>query len=129
MLGVARKILCAEDFEPWDTNVRKDFLCTWYHNRSKKVKTVSRKECMEDEDSGINTSPDLAGDFAEQVVGENFCQWFKAALSPKDMAILELRGSVRLSGDSGQAWVQDSQRGCQADGGHRLIQCEEEAGR
>ena len=92
MLDVVREMPCAEDFEPWDTNVRKDFLRKWYHTRSKRVKTVSLEECMEDEDSGIHAvAGPAAEDFTEQVAGEDFCQRFKATLSPKDMAILELR--------------------------------------
>ena len=47
---------------------------------------------MEDEDSGIHAVADPAAeDFTEQVAGEDFCQRFKATLSPRDMAILELR--------------------------------------
>ena len=47
---------------------------------------------MEDEDSGIHAiAAPAAGDFTEQVAGEDFCRRFKATLSPKDMAILELR--------------------------------------
>jgi len=55
------------------------------------VQTVSLEECMEDGDSGIQALPDPAGDFTGQVEGEDFCQRFKATLSEKDMAILELR--------------------------------------
>lgn len=91
MLETVREMSCDEDFEPWDTNVRKDFLRKWYHTRSKRVQTVSLEACMEDEDSGINSLPDPAGDFTGQVEGEDFCQRFKATLSEKDMAILELR--------------------------------------
>ena len=91
MLETVREMSCDEDFEPWDTNVRKDFLRKWYHTRSKRVQTVSLEACMEDEDSGIHSLPDPAGDFTGQVEGEDFCQRFKATLSQKDMAILELR--------------------------------------
>ena len=91
MLETVREMSCDEDFEPWDTNVRKDFLRKWYHTRSKRVQTVSLEACMEDEDSGIHSLPDPAGDFTGQVEGEDFCQRFKATLSEKDMAILELR--------------------------------------
>ena len=91
MLEAVREMPCDEDFEPWDTNVRKDFLRKWYHTRSKRVQTVSLEACMEDEDSGIHSLPDPAGDFTGQVEGEDFCQRFKATLSEKDMAILELR--------------------------------------
>ena len=82
---------CAEDFEPWDTNVRKDFFRKWYHTRSKRVQTVSLEECLEDENSGICSIPDPVGDFTAYVEAEDFCQRFKATLSEKDMAILELR--------------------------------------
>ena len=91
MLETVREMSCDEDFEPWDTNVRKDFLRKWYHTRSKRVQTVSLEACMEDEDSGIHSLPDPAGDFTGQVEGEDFGQRFKATLSEKDMAILELR--------------------------------------
>lgn len=91
MLEVIRDMPCDEDFEKWDTNVRKDFLRKWYHTRSKRVQTVSLEECMEDENSNIHSLPDPKGDFTEQVESEDFCQRFKATLSQKDMAILELR--------------------------------------
>ena len=91
ILEVIRNMPCEEDFERWDTNVRKDFLRKWYHTRSKRVQTVSLEECMEDEDSRIHSIPDPKGDFTEQVESEDFCQRFKATLSQKDMAILELR--------------------------------------
>lgn len=91
MLEVIRDVPCEEDFENWDTNVRKDFLRKWYHTRSKRVQTVSLEECMEDENSNIHSLPDPKGDFTEQVESEDFCQRFKTTLSQKDMAILELR--------------------------------------
>ncbi|MDE7172511.1 MAG: hypothetical protein K2O11_11670 [Oscillospiraceae bacterium] len=91
MLDVIREMPCDEDFEPWDTNARKDFLRKWHHTRSKRVQTVSLEECMEDGGSGIHALPDPAGDFTGQVEGEDSCQRFKATLSEKDMAILELR--------------------------------------
>lgn len=91
MLEVIRDMPCEEDFERWDTNVRKDFLRKWYHTRSKRVQTVSLEECMEDEDSNIHSLPALEGDFTEQVESEDFCRRFKATLSQKDMSILELR--------------------------------------
>lgn len=91
MLDVIRDMPCEEDFEKWDTNVRKDFLRKWYHTRSKRVQTVSLEECMEDEDSNIHSLPALEGDFTEQVESKDFCRRFKATLSQKDMSILELR--------------------------------------
>lgn len=91
VLDAVRKMPCDEDFEPWDTNVRKDFLRKWYHTRSKRVQTVSLEACIEDENSGIHEIADPAGDFTMQVEAEDFCQRFKATLSDKDMEILELR--------------------------------------
>ena len=91
MLEVIREMPCDEDFMNWDTNVRKDFLRKWYHTRSKRVQTVSLEECMEGEDSKIHSLPAPEGNFTGQVEGEDFCQRFKATLSQKDMAILELR--------------------------------------
>ena len=91
ILDTVREMPCTEDFEPWDTNVRKDFLRKWYHTRSKRVQTVSLEECLEDESSGIRSIPDPAGDFTAYVEAEDFCQRFKATLSEKDMAILELQ--------------------------------------
>ena len=91
VLEVVREIPCDEDFEKWDTNVRRDFLRKWYHTRSKRVQTVSLEGCMEDEGSSIHSLPAPEGDFTERVEAEDFCQRFKATLSEKDMAILELR--------------------------------------
>ena len=34
ILGAVRETPCDEDFEKWDTHVRKDFLRKWYHTRS-----------------------------------------------------------------------------------------------
>ncbi len=82
---------CDEDFESFNTNVRKDFLRKWYHTRSKRVQTVSLEACLEDEDSGIHAIADPAVDFTAQVEGKDFLQRFKGTLSEKDMAILELR--------------------------------------
>lgn len=91
VLEVVREIPCDEDFEKWDTNVRRDFLRKWYHSRSKRVQTVSLEVCMEDEGSSIHSLPAPEGDFTERVEAEDFCQRFKATLSEKDMAILESR--------------------------------------
>lgn len=133
LLDVVREMPCAEDFEPWDTNVRKDFLRKWYHTRAKKVKTVSLEACMEDEDSGIHAVADpAAGDFTEQIAGEDFCQRFKATLSPKDMAILELRvegyGYQEIADKLGYKTHSAVAKRMEAIK-RRFIQYEEEAGR
>lgn len=61
MLEVVREMPCDEDFEKWDTNVRKDFLRKWYHTRSKRVQTVSLEECMEDGTAKSTLSPPRTG--------------------------------------------------------------------
>ena len=91
ILDVVREMPCDEDFEKWDTNVRKDFLRKWYHTRSKKVQTVSLETCLEDEEHGIHEIEDASGGFEDHVAAEDFYEKFKARLSQKDMAILELR--------------------------------------
>ena len=91
ILKVVREMPCDEDFERWDTNVRKDFIRKWYHTRSKRVKMVSLEEYMEDEESSIHAIEDTSGGFEDNVIAEDFCERFKATLSKKDMEILELR--------------------------------------
>ena len=92
MLEAVREMHCHEDFEKWDTHVRKDFLRKWYHTRSKRVRTVSLEACMEDKDSKIHSLPAPEGDVAEQAAEKDFCNRFKAALPERDRTILELRG-------------------------------------
>lgn len=92
ILEAVREMPCDEDFEKWDTHVRKDFLRKWYHTRSKWVRTVSLEACMEDKDSKIYSLPAPEGDVAEQAAEKDFCNRFKAALSERDRTILELRG-------------------------------------
>jgi len=91
ILDVVKEMPSDEDFEKWDTNVRKDFLRKWYHTRSKRVRTVSLEACLEDDDHGIYEIEDISSCYADNVVAEDFCERFKARLSQKDMEILELR--------------------------------------
>lgn len=90
ILDAVKEMPCHEDFMEWDTNVRKDFLHKWYHTRTK-IKMVSLEACMEDEEHGIHYIEDVSINYRENVRAEDFCQRFKARLSPKDMEILELR--------------------------------------
>lgn len=120
MLEVIRDMPCDEDFEKWDTNVRKDFLRKWYHTRSKRVQTVSLEECMEDEDSNIHSLPDPKGDFTEQVESEDFCQRFKAPPIPKGYGNFgSAGGGIHTGRNCRQAGVQDPQCRDQADGGNQ----------
>lgn len=91
IFDVVKEMPCEEDFEQWDTNVRKDFLRKWYHTRSKRVQTVSLEACIEDEGHGIHEIEDVSCRFENTVIAEDFCERFKSTISPKDMEILELR--------------------------------------
>lgn len=108
ILDVVREMPCHEDFEEWNTNVRKDFVRKWYHTRSKRVKMVSLEECLADENHPIYEIP--VEDFTHAVISDDCIQQFKAQLSPKDTAILELRVGVHLRGNRRKTRLQDPQR-------------------
>ena len=92
ILDVIKEMPCDEDFEPWDINVRKDFLRKWYHTRAKKVQTVSLEEMMEsDEDGSIFYIPDATQNVEAYVIAKDFAERFLATLSEKDRQIVELR--------------------------------------
>lgn len=92
MLDVVREMPCDEDFEQWDTNVRKDFLRKWYHTRSKKVQVVSLEELMEsDEDDSIFYLPDSAQNVEDYVIAKDFVERFLATLPERDRQIVQLR--------------------------------------
>lgn len=92
MLDVVREMPCDEDFEQWDTNVRKDFLRKWYHTRSKKVQIVSLEELMEsDEDDSIFYLPDPTQNVEEYVIAKDFVERFLATLPERDRQIVQLR--------------------------------------
>jgi hypothetical protein len=80
IFDVVKEMPCDEDFEPWNTNVRKDFLRKWYHTRSKRVQTVSLEACLEDDAHGIHEIEDISSRFEDGVLAEDFCERFKARL-------------------------------------------------
>ncbi len=92
MLDVVREMPCDEDYEPWDTNARKDFLRKWYHTRSKRVQTVSLEELMEaDEDGSIFYLPDPTQNVEDYVIAKDFAERFLATLPERDRQIALLR--------------------------------------
>ena len=91
ILDAVKEMPCEEDFERWNTNVRIDFVRKWYHTRSKKVKTISLDECLEDDEHGVFYVEDKSAYYEDKVIAEDFCEKFKARLSDKDLMILELR--------------------------------------
>ena len=80
----------------------------------------------------LTVADPAAGDFTEQIAGEDFCQRFKATLSPKDMAILELRvegyGYQEIADKLGYKTHSAVVKRMEAIK-RRFIQYEEEAGR
>jgi RNA polymerase sigma factor (sigma-70 family) len=91
VLDIVKKFPCEEDFEKWDTNVRIDFLRSWYHYRSTNVQTVSLETCLEDEEHSIYDIEDESANIEDTIAAEDFYQRFKDRLSQKDMEILQLR--------------------------------------
>ena len=91
MLDVIKHMPCDEDFENWDTNVRKDFLRKWHHTRSKKVRSVSLEAMKENEENGFQEIEDVSSRFEESIVAEDYCEKFKERLSTRDTEILGLR--------------------------------------
>lgn len=92
ILDVVREMPCDEDYEPWDTNARKDFLRKWYHTRSKRVQTVSLEDLMEaDEDGSIFYLPDPTQNVEDYVIAKDFAERFLATLPERDRQITLLR--------------------------------------
>jgi len=91
ILDAVKEMPCDQDFEKWDTNVRKDFLRKWYHTRSKRVQQVSLEACIEDAASDFHKITDASTGFEESVIAEDYCQRFKERLTQRDIEIFELR--------------------------------------
>ena len=90
-LDAVREMPCEEDFEPWNTWVRKDFRRKWYHTRAKWVQTVSLEICIEDESNGIYQLPNASIGFENDLAEQDYFEKFKESLSKNDLVILSLR--------------------------------------
>lgn len=91
VLDAVREMPCDEDFEPRNSNVRRDFIRKWYHTRAKGVQMVSLEACMEDVDGHIHEVEDASATFEDSVIAEDFCERFEATLSQRDIEILAMR--------------------------------------
>ncbi len=91
MLDLIREMPCSEDFEPRNTNVRKDFVRKWYHTRSKKVKMISLESLQEDETGLHHEIADPTHPIESQWMSQDYCQRFMDTLSEKNKQILALR--------------------------------------
>ncbi|NLB91674.1 MAG: hypothetical protein GX786_10715, partial [Clostridiales bacterium] len=90
-LDIQKAMPCFEDFEPWESNVRKDFIRRWYHTRSKWVKTISLESYKENKGNNPYEVEDPSSFFEKDIAMEDFYQKFKEILSKRDGEILELR--------------------------------------
>lgn len=90
ILDVVREMPCDEDFENWDTNVRKSFLRKWYHTRSKRVTTTSLERSLDNGQHEIFKLEDTTF-LEDSILSEMSYQHFKDSLSPQDATILDLR--------------------------------------
>ena len=90
IIDLVKELPCDEDFEKWNTNIRKDFIRKWYHTRAK-TKTVSLESCLKNEKHAIYDIPDNQPSVAENFELSERIERFKARLSAKDSEILELR--------------------------------------
>ncbi len=91
MLEVIKEMPCDEDFEPRNSNVKKDFLRKWYHTRNKKVKSISLESYLDDENNSFHDMVDHSSSFEEAIVAEDYANGFIETLSEKDMEILNMR--------------------------------------
>lgn len=91
LLDTLRQMPCEEDFEKWNSNVRKAFVRRWYHTRSKKVQSLSLEACLEDGYGGLRFIPDSSQDVEEVVASQDYVDRFMATLSQRDADILRLR--------------------------------------
>lgn len=94
VLQISQEDRCFEDFDFRPSNQKTDFYRKWYHTRTKHPQ-ISLEEYQENyaESHGGQEwdVPDPSQDMREAVESQILVDQFKATLSEKDLAILELR--------------------------------------
>ncbi len=94
VIQVAQEYRCFEDFDFRKSNQKTDFIRQWYHTRTKHPQIsleAYRENYAENHDGQEWDAPDTLEDVQEAVVSQATVEQFKATLSEKDMAILEMR--------------------------------------
>jgi len=94
VIQVAQEFRCFEDFDFRKSNQKTDFIRRWYHTRTRHPQISLegfRETYAENHDGQEWGAPDLSQDVQEAVVSQATVDQFKATLSEKDMAILEMR--------------------------------------
>ena len=94
VIQVAQEFRCFEDFDFRKSNQKTDFIRQWYHTRTKHPMVSLegfQESYAENHDGQAWDMPDPSKDVQETVTSQATVNQFKATLSEKDMAILELR--------------------------------------
>ena len=94
VLHVAREFPCFEDFDFRPSNQKTDFYRKWYHTRTKhpQISLEEYRENYAENHGGQEWDvPDPSQNVQEAVESQILVDQFKATLSEKDLAILELR--------------------------------------
>ena len=94
VIQVAQEFRCFEDFDFRKSNQKTDFIRQWYHTRTRYLQISLegfRETYVENHDGQEWDLPDLSQDVQEAVISQATVDQFKATLSEKDMAILEMR--------------------------------------
>lgn len=93
-IQTAEEFRCFEDFDFRNSRQKTDFYRKWYHTRTKHP-TVSLEEFKENYAESHNgqewDNPDETQDIEENITSEILVEQFKATLTEKDMAILQMR--------------------------------------
>lgn len=93
-IQTAEEFRCFENFDFRNSRQKTDFYRKWYHTRTKHP-TVSLEEFKENYAGSHNgqewDKPDETQDIEENITSEILVEQFKATLTEKDMAILQMR--------------------------------------
>ncbi|MBQ3599127.1 MAG: hypothetical protein II987_07650 [Clostridia bacterium] len=93
-IQIAEEFRCFEDFDFRNSRPKTDFHRKWYHTRTKHP-MISLEEFKENYAENHNgqewDEPDTSQDVEENVTSEILVEQFKATLTEKDMAILQMR--------------------------------------
>lgn len=93
-IETAEEFRCFEDFDFRNSRPKTDFHRKWYHTRTKHP-MISLEEFKENYAESHNgqewDEPDASQDVEENITSEILVEQFKATLTEKDMAILQMR--------------------------------------
>ena len=94
VIEAAKEFRCFEDFDFRNSRQKTNFYRKWYHTRTKHqmISIEKFKENYAESHNGQEwDEPDSSQDAEENITSEILVEQFKATLTEKDMAILEMR--------------------------------------